>query len=392
MSQMRVVVIGAGVGGLSLAHGLQRAGHEVTVLERRADRPQGQGLSLFANGITALRSLGLAEIVDTLAPSGPTQGGIRTPDGGWLARSSPDALGGLRVVHRGQLHAALAAALAPGTVVDGVRAQVVDAATGRVAVRAADTDERYDDLGADVVVAADGIVSAGRAALGLDPGVRSAGYGAWRGVTTTPVPGAPACEVWGDGRRLGIVPLPDGRVYWFAVRDGAEPDGDDHAAAVLRLVGRWRYPVHEIVAATDPGTITWTPIRDLAQPLPTFVRGRAVLLGDAAHAMTPDLGQGGNQALEDAATLAALLAPGPRGAELAAALRRYDALRRPRTQAIARRSRLVGRVAQSHGVARTRLRDLAVRLTPDAATTAPLDALAAWEPPTSPQHTHRERA
>jgi 2-polyprenyl-6-methoxyphenol hydroxylase-like FAD-dependent oxidoreductase len=106
-----------------------------------------------------------------------------------------------------------------------------------------------------------------------------------------------------------------------------------------------------------------------------------LLLGDAAHAMTPDLGQGAGQALEDAVVLGAALAT---TGEVAAALPRYDAERRPRTQAVARLSRRTGRVAQAHGPLTSRLRDLAVRVTPASVHHRLLAAVLGWRPPATP--------
>src|SRR5699024_1335356 len=130
----------------------------------------------------------------------------------------------------------------------------------------------------------------------------------------------------------------------------------DEKSTVEQMFTGWHCPIAELIAATDAEAVHRTPIADLSHALPRFHRGRVVLLGDAAHAMTPNLGQGGGQALEDAATLTALLAPllgqadravpAASWARLDQALRRYDALRRPRSQSIARKSRLMGQVFQ----------------------------------------------
>jgi FAD binding domain len=104
---------------------------------------------------------------------------------------------------------------------------------------------------------------------------------------------------------------------------------------VRRLFGGWHDPVPALLAATPPDALSRLDIDDLGGPLPTFRRGRCVLLGDAAHAMAPDLGQGANQALDDAATLVRLTGT----TDLDRALDEYDRLRRPRTQRIARRAR-----------------------------------------------------
>lgn len=115
---------------------------------------------------------------------------------------------------------------------------------------------------------------------------------------------------------------------------------------MLRRFSGWHEPIGQVLAATNPGAVLRHDVCDLRPTPATYVRGRLVPLGDAAHAMTPNLGQGACQALEDAATLGALLPP---GTDLHAALARYDALRRPRTQAVARRSRAIGRLGQLRG-------------------------------------------
>src|SRR5699024_4553555 len=157
-------------------------------------------------------------------------------------------------------------------------------------------------------------------------------------------------------------------VYWFAVANMPQDAVfADEKSTVEQIFTGWHCPIAELIAATDAEAVHRTPIADLSTPLPRFHRDRVVLLGDAAHAMTPNPGQGGGQALEDAAALTALLAPllgqaglpegrpaGRRGravpeafwACLDQALRRYDALRRPRSQSIAKKSRLMGQVFQ----------------------------------------------
>jgi 2-polyprenyl-6-methoxyphenol hydroxylase-like FAD-dependent oxidoreductase len=385
---MRAAVIGAGIGGLCTAVGLQRAGAEVTVHERAADlRPGGSGLSVFGNGLRALDSLGLGDGFReiTSADAGLLRGGQRRPDGRWLATIPAESLTSLRVVDRAQLHELLASALAPGSLRPGRR---VIAATAEGRVTHAGADGAADEDVFDLVVAADGLHSVARRSLPEDPGIRYSGYSTWRGITDGPVDlHGEAGETWGVGRRFGIAPLADGRVYWFAVLSvpRAERVGDD-AAALRRLFGAWHAPIPELIAARAPSRIQYLPIDERAGRLPSYVHGRLALVGDAAHAMTPNLGQGGGQAMEDAATLAALLAPlasppSTGGAELSAALSRYDALRRPRSQAIAARSRAVGRLAHVRGRALAGLRDVVIRATPAAALRRQLDSIQSWSPP-----------
>lgn len=384
---MRIGVVGAGIGGLVTAIGLQRVGAEVTVLERdRAPRSSGSGLSIFGNGWTALHAVGVGEAALAIAGDqvADLTAGQRHPDGHWLARLSPAAVAQLRLVHRADLHDVLVSALAPDTVQYGV--PVAGLSAGGREVRIGEGTTRSPRF--DVVVAADGIRSTIRTVLPGDPGVRYAGYSTWRGITREPVDllGA-AGETWGRGLRFGFAPLADGRVYWFGVATmPADAVVGDEFGRVRALFSHWHEPIGAILDATEPGVVFRRPVDDLARPLTTLRRGRCVLVGDAAHAMTPDLGQGGNQAMEDAATLATLLAPiaaadepDPRRIDLA--LSAYDELRRRRTQAIARRARTVGRVAQAAGPVTSRLRNLALRALPTRAADHQVSAIQAWRPP-----------
>ncbi|MBT2484672.1 MULTISPECIES: FAD-dependent monooxygenase [unclassified Microbacterium] len=236
-----------------------------------------------------------------------------------------------------------------------------------------------------LVVGADGIRSDARQRWGLDRGLRYAGYTAWRGVAPASGHLADAAgETWGDGARFGIVPLPDDQVYWFATLATAPGGIDADAHSTLRqLFSSWHAPIAQLLDATPDGTVLRHDISDLAEFPPSFVRHRGVLLGDAAHAMTPDLGQGAGQAIEDAATLVLLLRDLPAGADqsaLDAALTRYDHLRRPRTRALWQQSRRTGAVGQATGT-RGRLRDTALRLIPPSLMVRAMTRVQRWAPP-----------
>ncbi len=384
---MRVGIIGAGIGGLCAAIGLSRAGADVTVYERAAEvRPVGSGLSVFANGIAALDAIGVGErFREVTSAAGMLRAGQRTPGGAWLTTLPADAVPELRIVHRADLHELLVAALPPDTIQFGATVSAVSP-DGRTVTLGSRTEHF------DAVVAADGIRSAVRGSWPGDPGIRYSGYSTWRGVTTRPVDlrGA-AGETWGRGLRFGLAPLADGRVYWFAVATmPADAVLDDEFAEVRRLFGTWHDPIPALLDATDPANVFRLPIHDLARPLATFRRGRCVLLGDAAHAMTPDLGQGGSQAMEDAATLAVLLAPFAEHAAAAsgidAALAEYDAVRRARTQPIARRARQLGAVAQARG-GLALVRNAMLRMTPSSMLARQVASLQRWVPPGAPEST-----
>lgn len=233
---------------------------------------------------------------------------------------------------------------------------------------------------ADLLVGADGIHSTVRRSLWPQaPSPRYAGYTAWRMVVDAGRRLQVGGETWGRNGRIGIAPLVDGRIYLFGVANAPEgqrrPGGE--LAEMRRRFNGWHEPVPELLAAASEDAVMRHDIYELP-PLDTFARGRCVLLGDAAHAMTPNLGQGANQALEDAVTLAALLAAHP---DVQSALASYDRERRARTQMIAQRSRRIGTVAQWSSAPARLARDWLLRLAPSSALLNALGPVLTWQPP-----------
>lgn len=371
----RVTVVGAGIGGLAAGLALQHAGWDVTVLERRDSMAQvGSGLAVAPNGLKSLDVLGVGARVRELAE---LQGsaGIRRPGGRWISRT--DAATAERrfgdptvVVHRATLVDLLAGALTPGTLRLGEPVRAVDAATGEVTT-AAGTER------ADLVVGADGIDSAVRGQVFPGhPGPVHTGVTSWRLVVPHPGGTLEPVELWGRGVVFGIAVLGDGRVYCYATAPAAAGErAADEKAALLAHVSGFMQPVPQLVEAAD--AVVRTDIRCLDAPLPRFHDGRVVLLGDAAHAMTPNLGQGACQALEDAVVLAAV-------AGLPDSGERYSAARVARTQAVATASRRVGRMVQlSHPAAvcaRNTAMTLAGRLGPNLVLRQ-MDPVLTWKPP-----------
>jgi 2-polyprenyl-6-methoxyphenol hydroxylase-like FAD-dependent oxidoreductase len=281
-------------------------------------------------------------------------------------------------IPRATQHRLLRAALPAGCLVVGAEVTSLDpAAPDRVGVvTGAGVRE------ADLVVAADGVNSALRTLLFPGhPGPAYSGSTVLRAITEHPVPLATDFELtWGRGAEFGHIAFADGRAEWHAVLNS--PAGVRHPdpLGVLRRRFRdWHDPIPALLAATRPEAVLHHDIHELATPLPTFVAGRVALLGDAAHAMTPNLGQGACQALEDAVSLAAALATAP---SLDTALARYDAERRPRSQSVARAARQAGRMGQqlSHPLA-VAVRNAALRVAPDRATLRAVLRHADWTPP-----------
>jgi 2-polyprenyl-6-methoxyphenol hydroxylase-like FAD-dependent oxidoreductase len=238
---------------------------------------------------------------------------------------------------------------------------------------------------ADLVVGADGINSVLRSRLWPEvPAPVYQGSTAWRAVTSERWEGDLAMSIsWGPGAEFGMVPLGDGRVYWYgAVNSPPGQRNADEMAAVKERFGSWHEPIPALMAATDPDSVLRNDIFYLRTSLASYVKGRVALLGDAAHAMTPNLGQGACQAIEDAVVLGVACAG---ASDVESALAWYDSQRRPRSQSVAKAAKMVGRFGQQmHNPIAVALRDTVMRLTPPRAALRSMARYGDWTPPTWP--------
>jgi len=345
MEPLKVVVIGAGMGGLTAALALRQVGHEVAIFDRvPALTAAGAGVSLWSNGVKVLGRLGLGA---ALAAVGGRMERMcyRSKSGELLTDFSLEPLVtavGERPypVTRTDLQRLLLDALGAGKVQLGADCIALEQdADGATAIFA---DGRR--ASGDLVVAADGTHSAlRRFVLGRPVARRYVGYVNWNGLVEH-AGDLPSPDTWttfvGDHKRVSLMPVGGGRFYFFF--DVPLPEGAAADAPQLELTRHfagWAEPVQTLIHRLDPARTNRIPIHDV-DPLPQLVRDRVALLGDAAHSSAPDLGQGGCQAMEDGWVLAQLLlSDGPGKLDVPEALQRYERARHARTSEIVLRAR-----------------------------------------------------
>ncbi|MCC6537646.1 MAG: FAD-dependent monooxygenase [Bryobacterales bacterium] len=358
---MHIAIAGAGIAGLTCALACQRRGFEVSVFEASPGlTPVGKGIWVPPNAMQVMERLGVAQQI--AARGWPLDSiTLRTMQGTPLtsvdlrrvaARHGHTTIS----IRRSTLIDCLAAPLAAGVVQLSKRLQHWRAAGSGVEL----TFEDGAMQRADLLVGADGLRS--RVREGMWPGLvpREAGQTCYLGIASLALPEARAreCnEIWGGPRRFGYSAVGPGHVYWFAPVTGASSLTRDD---LIQCYAGFPAPVPQILVATPAPDIMQTVLAELPA-LSHWRQGRAVLLGDAAHAMTPNLGQGGAQAVEDAFVLVEALA---REDSVEAALAAYESLRQPRVGPIKKRAWQLGQMSHWENPAATWLRNLTLRLLP----------------------------
>ncbi|MEN9239974.1 MAG: FAD-dependent urate hydroxylase HpxO [Thermostichales cyanobacterium SZTDM-1c_bins_54] len=345
------MIIGAGIGGLTAGIALHQVGYQVTIYDRVQElRPVGAGISLWSNGVKVLNRLGL----------GPKMAAI----GGQMNRmqyrsKTGELLNDIDLwplieqvgqrpypVARRDLQKLLLDAF-PGPVHLSHECLGVEESSQGVTAYFANGQQAQGDL----LVAADGIRSRLRTyVLGEEVAPRYGGYVNWNGLVAADADLAPL-DTWviyvGDHQRASLMPVANQRFYFFfdvPLPKGSPGDPETSRRDLKGYFQGWAEPVQRLIERLDPAGTARLEIHDVG-PIPSYVRGRVALLGDAAHATCPDLGQGGCQAMEDAWVLANYLIT--TNLSIEDALQRYSQERTQRANAVVRKARQ--RAEQIHG-------------------------------------------
>jgi len=363
----KISILGAGIGGLCTAIALQRMGFEVKVYESAPEiKPLGAGLVLAANAIKALKELDLDHKV---IPQGKQLDRfiILDEEGKTITQTDTSKVREIYgidnfTIHRADLHQILLEELKPESLMLGKTLQAIHQTDKSTTLAFADGTL----VETEFLIAADGINSVVRQTLVPQSKKRYSGYTCWRGVVEQPLESVNythASETWGSKGRFGIVPLKDNRTYWFAcvnAENNSQQMKDSGKKGLLQQFSTYHDPIAKILIETHNDNIIWADIYDIA-PLKRHAFGNILLIGDAAHSTTPNMGQGACQAIEDAAFLQKFL---KKEAHIPTAFSNFEKKRLERTTWVINNSYNIGRLAQLENPWLIKARNTLLRLAP----------------------------
>jgi 2-polyprenyl-6-methoxyphenol hydroxylase-like FAD-dependent oxidoreductase len=366
MRPRRVIIVGAGIGGAALAAALQRLGLAALVLERAPRLGEvGAGLGILPNAVRALDALGVSRKLYTNA--GPFRRfRICNQHGAELREIDFEAAfrrisGAGYVLHRAALHAAILERVDPETLRTGACVTAIEQDDAGVRVH---VEGEATPISGDLLVGADGLQSVVRRYVLGDGPPRYAGETIFRGIAEADLDPPDVCrEVLGAGQRAAFYDMGAGRCYWWATSpfpEGTRIAEAERGAYLEERFARWPFGLPALFARTPSARILQNDIFD-RPPAPRWHRRRVVLLGDAAHPTTPNLGQGACLAIEDAVVLARAVA---RSDDCERAFSHYYRVRSRRTARIMQLSRWWGSTGLWTAAPLVWARDQAYRLTP----------------------------
>jgi 2-polyprenyl-6-methoxyphenol hydroxylase-like FAD-dependent oxidoreductase len=356
---MDIVIIGAGIGGLTTALFLEKLGMNVRIYEQSSIiKPVGAGIILAHNAMQVYEHLGLKEpIINLGIPLSSIN--IKTAKLKKLSTIKTNYFdkkyGVVSVaIQRGLLQKFLIHKLQTTTIHLGKK--VVDIMhTDKTSIVFSDNKTTTCDL----VIAADGIRSTVRRVLFSETTIRPTNQICWRGLSNISLPEKfkhELNELWGNGSRFGFVEISQNQVYWYALHNSEDVVNKDN---LLHYFKSYTSIVNEIITSTHVDKIFRSEIFDL-QPIEAWVNGNVCLLGDAAHATTPNMGQGACQAIEDAYVLSHCLSMYP----ISSALDNYQTMRKNKADMIINMSRKLGGIAHIKNPLLAMGRNIAMKLTP----------------------------
>jgi 2-polyprenyl-6-methoxyphenol hydroxylase-like FAD-dependent oxidoreductase len=360
----QITIIGGGIGGLSAGIALQRLGFQVKIYEKRPDHStKGAGIVLGANALKSLVYLGVGEKIQQ-AGYGLNECHILSENGKnlTLLHYKDSTIQNYTMILRSQLSSILTETLKPKTIVYGKK--LVDLVQHHDGIDLYFEDGTHTQT--EYLIGADGIFSTVRKKFLPYKQLRFAGYTCWRGVVENCPDHIPKrfTETWGPKGRVGIVPLKDHKMFWYALKNCQQDDPELKKWTIKDIIYNfmdYHDPIPQLLERTKENHMIHHDIYDL-DPIFQYVFGRVVLLGDAAHATTPNMGQGAGQAIEDALYLSLCLKDSN---HIESAFMEYEKQRLQRTRKVVQDSWVLGKVAQLDIPLLCSIRNSMIKLAPN---------------------------
>lgn len=355
--RQKIAIIGGGIAGLTFARCLSNSDYDIHIFEKKPVFGEiGAAISVFPNALCVMDEIGLLNSV--LGTSGKFENVyLKKDSGSILSKSSPSSDYPVICIHRADLRKILLTDIKASLHINSGVKNFKNLDDGTVEV----VFENGNSSVFDAVIGADGLHSVTRKHVINDQKPIFRGYNIWRGVVKTNFDIGYASETYGKGQRVGIVPIKNGVYGWWATcnEEFLQDDSPEGTKPKLkRLFGDWHYPIPELIKNTE--VILKNSLSDRI-PQKGWAKGNIILIGDAAHPTTPNLGQGGCMAIEGAYLLAKCI--GKYGLS-SKAYSIYEKYQFPRSKEIVNESLKLGKIGQTANPALIALRNFFFKITP----------------------------
>lgn len=362
---MKIIINGGGIAGLTAAIALRKLGIGVDVFESAKEiKTVGAGLVIQTNAIKALEYLGIEDkIIESANPI--NQLAILDEKGKVIKNQKPSSenrelFAGL-AIHRHTLHRILKSYLPENILFTNKKVISFSYIDEKVILHFEDGSTAEGDY----LISADGINSNIRLQILPDSKPRYAGYFCWRSVIDNANPKiTEATETWGSKGRFGIVPINENRIYWYATINSSQFDVKTNHYSLKNLqehFSDYHLLVQQVLEKSSDDNLIKNPISDI-KPLSHFAFNKVLLIGDAAHATTPNLGQGACQGIEDVMVLHQEIAVNN---DIPSAFKSFEKRRIEKTKLIIETSRKLGAIGQIERKFLVSLRNMIFKLTPE---------------------------
>ena len=362
----KIAIIGGGIAGLTFARSLRNEDYEIHIFEKKENFSEiGAAISVFPNALCVMDDLDLLE--EILQNGGQFKTVyLKTSKGKILSRSEPKSDYPVICIHRADLHGILLKKIEADLYNNYSLKYIDHLDNGQITIQFENGENRVFDA----VIGADGIHSEVRKHIINDGEPLFRGYNIWRGVVKTNFDIGYGSETYGKGKRVGIVPIKGGVYGWWATCNETYMQDDSPEGTrdkLNRLFGDWHYPIPQLMNNTE--VILKNSLID-RKPHKGWSKGNAILLGDAAHPTTPNLGQGGCMAIEGAYILAKSI---QKYGLTKKAFDRYENLQYSRSENIVNASLKLGKMGQITNPLLIRLRNFAFKAMPSSVTMKMID-------------------